>query len=62
MRKLQGRTVDVITAFNDVTDCIDDMKTLRENVEGEFSIVYQQAERMAAKSWLRQSHVQLPGN
>ena len=44
----QGSTV-VIAAFNDVKDCIDDMKTLRENVEGEFSNIYQQAERTAAK-------------
>ena len=48
-QKLQGRTVDVIAAFNGVKDCIEDMKTLRENVEGEFSIICQQAERMTAK-------------
>ena len=42
-QKLQGRTVDVIAAVNDVKDCIDEI------VEGEFSIIYQQAERMAAK-------------
>ena len=39
----------MIAAFNDVKDRIDDMKTLCENVEGEFSIIYQRTERMAAK-------------
>ena len=45
-QKLQCHTVDVIAAFNGVKDCINDMKAI---CEGEFSIIYQQAECMDAK-------------
>ena len=46
---LQGSSMDVVKAYNHVQSSIDDMKLLRENMDDEFKIIYQQSERMAAK-------------
>ena len=46
---LQGSSFDVVKAYNHVQSSIDDMKLLRENMDDEFKIIYQQSERMATK-------------
>ena len=46
---LQGSSIDAVKAYNDVQSSIDDMKLLRENMDDEFKIIYQQSERMATK-------------
>ena len=46
---LQGSSTDVVKAYNHVQSGIDDMKLLRENMDDEFKIIYQQSERMATK-------------
>ena len=33
MQKLQGRTIDVIDAYQNVNTCIEDIQLLRENVD-----------------------------
>ena len=48
-QNLQGRTIDVVKAYSLVQSCIEDMKHLREIMDDEFKIIYQQAERMATK-------------
>ena len=52
---LQGSSIDVVKAYNHVQSSIDDMKLLRENMDDEFKVIYQQSERMATK--LRQSQL-----
>ena len=46
---LQGSSIDVVKAYNHVQSSIDDMKLLRENMDDEFKVIYQQSERMATK-------------
>ena len=46
---LQVSSTDVVKAYNHVQHSIDDMKLLRESMDDEFKIVYQQSERMATK-------------
>ena len=46
---LQGSSIDVVKAYNHVQSSTDDMKLLRENMDDEFKIIYQQSERMATK-------------
>ena len=48
-QKLQGRSIDVVNAYKEVDGCIKDMEHVRENIDAEFKVIYQQAERMAAK-------------
>ena len=48
-QRLQGRVMDVVSAYDEVQSSISDMKHLRESVNEEFSVIYQQAERMAEK-------------
>ena len=43
-QKLQGRVMDVVSAYNEVQSSISDMKHLRESVNEECSVIYQQAE------------------
>lgn len=45
--RLQGKTVDIIQAYEDVTSVIGDLRHLRENVEVEFAVIFQEAVRMA---------------
>ena len=47
--KLQGRSIDVIEEYANVSSCVDDMKFIRENIEFQFSKICNQAERMAVK-------------
>ena len=46
---LQGSSIDVAKAYNHVQSSIEDMKLLRENMDDEFKIIYEQSERMATK-------------
>ena len=46
-QKLQGRTIDVIDAYQNVNRCIQDIELLRENVEKESDVIFKQAVWMA---------------
>ena len=46
-QKLQGRTIDVIDANQNVNTCIEDIQLLRENVDQESDVIFKQAVRMA---------------
>ena len=41
--------MDIIKAYEQVKSCVDDLKQTREQIEAEFYIIYQQAERLATK-------------
>ena len=45
--RLQGRTIDIIQAYHDVTDVISKLKYVRENVEEQFKTIFTEAERIA---------------
>ena len=47
--RLQGRGVDIIEAYNDVSSVIKDIKSTRKNIDEEFSVILEQAERVDAK-------------
>ena len=47
MQKLQGCTIDVIDAYQNVHTCIEDIQLLRENVDQEPDVIFKQAVRMA---------------
>ena len=44
---MQGRTIDIIQAYHDVTDVISKLKYVRENVEEQFKTIFTEAERIA---------------
>ena len=46
-QKLQGRTIDVIDAYQNVNTCIEDIQLWRENVDQESDVIFKQAVRMA---------------
>ena len=46
-QKLQGRTIDVIDAYQNVITCVEDIQLLRENVDQESDVIFKQAVRMA---------------
>ena len=46
---LQGRGVNIIKANDDVSSVIKDTKSTRKNIDKEFSVIFEQAERVAAK-------------
>ena len=46
---LQGSSIDVVKAYNHIQSSIDDTKLLRENMDDEFKIIFQESERMATK-------------
>ena len=46
---LQERGVDIIEAYDDVSSVINDTKSTRKNIDKEFSVIFEQAERVAAK-------------
>ena len=47
--KLQGRSIDIIEAYESANRCIEDMKYAPENIDNEFDQIFKQAERMAIK-------------
>jgi len=46
-QRLQGRSIDVVKAYNEVQSCIDDLKHTRNCINKEFNIIYQQATKLA---------------
>ena len=46
---LQERGVDIIEAYDDLSSAIKDIKSKRKNIDKEFSVIFEQAERIAAK-------------
>ena len=47
--RLQGRGVDIIEAYDDVSSVTKDIKSTRKNIDKEFSVIFEQAERITAK-------------
>ena len=48
-QKLQGRSIDVVKAFNELELVINDLGAVQNNIDSEFYIVYNQAMRMAER-------------
>ena len=48
MQKLQGRTIDIVKAYQKVQSCILYMRVVRDKIEEEFLVIYRQAERIAS--------------
>ena len=48
-QKLQGRTADIVYAHNDMQEVADKLNCIRENVDKETDVIYQQALRTAEK-------------
>ena len=48
-KKLQGRSIDVVKAFNEVESVVNDLGAVRSNIDSEFDTVYDQAMRMAER-------------
>ena len=46
-QKLQGCTIDVIDAYQNVNTCIEDIQLSRENVDQESDVIFKQVVRMA---------------
>jgi hypothetical protein len=45
--KLQSRSLDIVAAYNQISDVQSYYKVIRENIDSEFHKIYSQAERMA---------------
>ena len=48
-QNLQGRSTDIIKAYNEVEGCIQDMQSIRQTTDEEFHKIYKQTERLAEK-------------
>ena len=48
-KKLQGRSIDVVKAFNEVESVENDLGAVRSNIDSELDTIYNQAMRMAEK-------------
>ena len=48
-KKLQGRSIDVVHAFNEVESVVNDLGAVRSNIDSEFDTIYKQAVRMAKR-------------
>ena len=48
-KKLQGRSTDVVKAFNEVESVVNDLGTVRSNIDSEFDTIYNQAMKMAER-------------
>ena len=48
-KKLQGRSTDVVHAFNEVESVVNDLGAVRSNIDSEFDTIYKQAVRMAER-------------
>ena len=46
-KKLQGRSIDVVKAFNEVESVVNDLGAVRRYIDSEFDTIYNQAMRMA---------------
>ena len=45
-QKLQGGTIDMVKAYQEVQSCILDMRVVQDKTEEEFFVIYRQAERI----------------
>ena len=48
-KKLQGRSIDVVKAFNEVESVVNDLGAVRSNIDSEFDTICNQAMRMAER-------------
>ena len=48
-QNLQGRSIDIIKAYNEAEGCIPYMQHMRQTIDEEFHKIYKQAERLAEK-------------
>ena len=48
-QKLQGRIADILYAYNNMQEVVDNLNYIWENVDKEADVIYQQALRMADK-------------
>ena len=48
-QNLQGRSTDIIKAYNEVEGCIQDMQRMKQTIDEEFHKTYTQTERLAEK-------------
>ena len=48
-KKLQGRSIDVVKAFNEVESVVNDLGAERSNIDSEFDRIYNQAMKMAKR-------------
>ena len=46
-KMLQGRTIDIVKAYQEVQSCLVDMQVVLDKIEEEFLVIYGQAERIA---------------
>ena len=46
---MQGRGVDIMEAYDGVSSVTKDIKSTRKNIDKEFSVIFEQAEQVAAK-------------
>ena len=46
-QKLQGRTIDIVKAYQEVQSCILEMRMVQDKIEEEFLVIDRQAERIA---------------
>ena len=58
--RLQGCGVDIIKVYDDVSSVINDIKSTRKNIDKEFSVTFEQVERVAAKEGTQTSMPRLP--
>ena len=49
MQNLQGRSIDIIKAYNEVEGCIQGMQHLRQTTDEEFHKISKKTERLAEK-------------
>ena len=48
-KKLQGRSIDVVKAFNEVESVVNDLGAVRSNIDSEFDTIYNQPMTMAER-------------
>ena len=48
-KKLQGRSIDVVHAFNELESVVNDLGAVRSNIDSEFDTIYKQPVRMAER-------------
>ena len=46
-QNLQGRSIDIVKAYNKVEGCFQDMQHMRQTIDEEFHKIYKQTERLA---------------
>lgn len=46
---MQGRSIDMVSAYENVSSCSNDLKLIQKSMNESFLTVYQQSERIADK-------------